>query len=91
MSVVSYPFNEPKPEEIMCVLCKRNITLESATIGPMNAKGGVSLFCNGHLWDGLKFIDQHADYLANERQNFFRTNGHSLTQFGASTHVRSLY
>ncbi len=47
--------------------------------------------CNGHLWDGLQFIDQHADYVANERWKFFRANDHNLMQFGGPLDARTLY
>ncbi len=84
MSVIKFPYNKPKPERIICALCGRPITLADATIGPLNAKGEVTLLCNGHLWDGLKLINDLADYLAEERLKFFSTNNYSLRQFGIS-------
>jgi hypothetical protein len=79
------------PKEVACVLCKRRIALSEAAIGPMNAEGEVSLLCNGHLWDDLKFIDELADYVADERRKFFNANDHNLMQFGVLPHVRTLY
>jgi hypothetical protein len=70
------------PRTVICVLCKREILLSEATIGPRNASGGVSLLCDGHLWDGRKFIDELADYIAGERRKFFDANDHNLMQFG---------
>lgn len=91
MSVANFPYNKPMPKEIDCVLCGRIISPSEATIGPMNAEGEVSLLCNGHLWDDLKFIDELADYVADERRKFFRANDHNLMQFGVSPHVRPLH
>jgi hypothetical protein len=82
MGVIDFPYNKPKPEYVNCVLCERTITMPDATIGPLNAEGEVSLLCNGHLWDDLKFIDEVADYLAEERRKFFYANSHNLMQFG---------
>ncbi len=82
MGLVDFPYNKPIPEEITCVLCERRILPSNATIGPLNAEGEVSLLCNGHLWDDLKFIDELADYLAGERHKFFHANSHNLMQFG---------
>ena len=87
MSVTNFPYNKPLPKEITCVLCKRKIPPSQATIGPVNAKGEVSLLCNGHLWDDFKFIDGLADYMASERRRFFYANSHNLTQFGATPNV----
>lgn len=91
MSVTKFPYNKPLPKEITCVLCERKISLTDATLGPLNAKGEVSLLCNGHLWDDFKFIDELADYIADQRQKFFYANHHNLMQFGASPHARPLY
>jgi hypothetical protein len=91
MSVINFPYNKPMPKEVTCVLCKRSIPISEATIGPINAKGEMSLLCNGHLWDDLKLIDELADYIAEERRKFFQANGHNLTQFGVIPHVRTLY
>jgi len=84
MNVIDFPYNKPTPARIACVLCGRNIPISNATIGPLNAKGEVSLLCNGHLWDELKFIDMLADYMAEERRKFFVTNKHNLMQFGVA-------
>ncbi len=84
MGVIDFPYNKPKPKYVKCVLCERTIPTSDATIGPLNAAGEVSLLCNGHLWDDLKFIDEVADYLAEERRKFFYTNHHNLMQFGAA-------
>lgn len=91
MSIVNFPYNKPAPEEITCVICRRRILPSDATIGPTNAKGEASLLCNGHLWDGLEFINELADYVADERRKFFKANDHNLMQFGISPHVRTLY
>lgn len=91
MGVVDFPYNKPLPEEITCALCKRMILPADATIGPLNSEGEVSLLCNGHLWDDLKFIDELADYLADERRKFFYANHQNLIQFGALPDVRTLY
>ena len=91
MGVLSFPYNKPISKEISCALCERRILLADATIGPLNAEGGVSLLCNGHLWDDFKLIDELADYIAEQRQTFFKANHHNLMQFGASPHVRPLY
>lgn len=90
MSVIKFPYDMPRPEEISCVLCERRIPLQEATIGPTNAEGEVSLLCGGHIWDGRKFIDELADYMAGERRKFFQTNDHGLMQFGMP-HVRTLH
>ena len=84
MNVIDFPYNRPKPAHVTCVLCGRNIPISSATIGPLNAKGEVSLLCNGHLWDDLKFIDMLADYMAEERRKFFFAHKHNLMQFGVT-------
>lgn len=91
MSVTNFPYNKLVPEEITCPLCGRRILPSDATIGPINAEGEPSLLCNGHLWDGLEFIDELADYIADERRKFFHTNDQNLTQFGVSPHARTLY
>jgi hypothetical protein len=91
MGLVDFPYNKPIPEEIICVLCGRKILSADATIGPLNAEGEVSLLCNGHLWDDLKFIDELADYMAEERRKFFYAKDHNLMQFGALPDVRTLY
>ncbi len=91
MGVIDFPYNKPMPEEITCVLCKRVIRPADATIGPLNAQGEVSLLCNGHLWDGLRFIDELADYIAGERRKFFYANDHNLMQLGVLPDVRTLY
>lgn len=90
MSVIKFPYNKPMPEKVSCMLCRRKISLFEVTIGPINAEGEVSMLCNGHLWDGRKFIDELADYMAGERRRFFQVNDHNLIQFGAS-HVRTLH
>ena len=90
MSIVSFPYNKPLPEKIICAMCGRNIGMENATIGPLNAKGAVSLFCNGHLWEDRNFVDKLADYNARERQKFFDANGHNLVQHEVRN-VRTLY
>lgn len=82
MSITSFPYDEPLPEVVTCAFCKREIPLERATIGPINAKGAVSLLCNSHLWDDLKFIDEHADYIASQRRKFFGSDNHNLRRFG---------
>lgn len=87
MGVTNFPYKKPLPKEITCAMCKRKIPPSQATIGPINAEGRVSLLCNGHLWDDLNFIDEFADYMANERRRFFYANGHNLTQFGATPNV----
>lgn len=84
MNVIDFPYNKPKPAHVMCVLCGRNIPISSVTIGPLDAKGEVSLLCNGHFWDDLKFIDMLADYMAEERRKFFFTHKHNLMQFGVA-------
>ena len=70
------------PERVSCILCERSIELSDATLGPVNAEGEISLLCNGHLWDDLKFINGLADYIADERRKFLQLNGHTLMQFG---------
>jgi hypothetical protein len=90
MSIVSFPYNKPLPEKVICDLCKRDIRIEDATIGPINVEGAISLLCNGHLWEDRKFVDELADYTASERQRFFNANGHNLTQHEVK-HVRTLY
>jgi len=82
MSVINFPYNKLKPDYVVCALCGQTIPLSDATIGPLNATGEVSLLCNGHLWDGPKFINDLADYLAKERDKFLVGNGYSLKQFG---------
>lgn len=82
MGVIDFPYNKPIPKQIECVLCGRCVSLADATIGPLNAAGEISLLCNGHLWDDLKFIDELADYLAEQRRKFFYANAHNLVQFG---------
>lgn len=91
MGIVNFPYNKPMPEKVSCALCGRDIPMSDATLGSINADGKVSLFCNGHLWDGLKFIDELADYMANERRRFFRANNQNLMQFGVSPNVRSIH
>ncbi len=78
MSIISFPYNTPLPEKITCVICKRDIFIEDATVGPVNALGTASLLCDGHLWDDLKFVDELADYTASERQKFFDSNEYNL-------------
>jgi hypothetical protein len=90
MSIVSFPYDEPLPVKIVCALCRREIRIEYATIGPINARGVVSLLCNGHLWEDRKFVDELADYTASERQKLSDLNGHNLTRYEAE-HVRTLY
>lgn len=85
MNVIDFPYNKPRPARVTCVLCGRIIPISNATIGPLNAKGEVSLLCNGHLWDDLKFIDMLADYMAEERRKFFSTHKHNLMQFGVTS------
>ena len=91
MSVINFPYNKQMPEQVTCELCTRVIPISEATLGPINAEGEVSLLCGGHLWDGRKFIDELADFMAGERRKFFRVNDHNLIQFGALPHVRTLH
>lgn len=90
MSIVSFPYNKPLPEKITCAMCGRSIRIEDATIGPLNARGAISLFCNGHLWEDRRFVDELANYNACERQQFFDANGHNLMQREVRN-VRTLY
>jgi hypothetical protein len=90
MSIISFPHNKPLPKKIICALCKRQIPMADATIGPTCATGVVSLFCNGHLWEDRKFIDELADYTASKRQELTNANGHNLMQHEVR-HVRTLY
>jgi hypothetical protein len=91
MSIIHFPYNQPLPKEVPCVFCKRIISMSELTIGPLNAQGKVSLLCNGHLWDGLKFIDELADYVADERRKLLYANGDNLMQFGGTPDVHTLY
>lgn len=90
MSIVSFPYNKLLPEKIACAMCRRSIYTADATIGPVNARGTISLLCNGHLWEDRKFIDELADYNARERQKFLDANGHNLMQHEVRN-VRTLY
>lgn len=90
MSIVSFPYNKLLPEKVICDLCKRDVPIEDATIGPINARGAISLLCNGHLWEDRKFVDELADYTAGEQQKLFGSNGHNLTRHEVK-HVRTLY
>jgi hypothetical protein len=90
MSIVSFPYNNPLPEKIICALCKQEIHIEDATIGPVITEGVISLVCNCHLWTDRKFIDEFADYTARERRKLFDSNGHNLTRHKAP-HVRTIY
>jgi hypothetical protein len=82
MSILKFPNNTAMPDKTSCALCARRISLEEATIGPISADGGVTLMCSGHLWDGLNFIDRLADYMAEEREKYFRANGNNVMRFG---------
>lgn len=82
MPVIQLADFETLPAQIVCSLCGRQTHLQDATIGPVNAEGCVTLICNGHLWDGRNFINQLADYMAKERAEFLRNNGHNMMRFG---------
>lgn len=81
MSILKLPPNIEIPEKAQCVLCGRQLLLADATLGPVNAEGKPSLLCSGHLWDGLRFIDALADYLAAERRKYFKIHGNDLFRF----------
>jgi hypothetical protein len=91
MGIIKFPYNQQLPELIDCELCSRKIPPDMATLGPINAKGGVAIMCNGHLWEGLRLIDKYADYIAAERRNFLEANGHNLMQFGGAQDARVVY
>lgn len=82
MSILKHPYKNSDAVEIECALCGRLITSDCATFGPVNAEGIITILCAGHLWDGLKFIDQLADYMAEERKKYFRNNGNDIMRFG---------
>lgn len=82
MGILKLSSNSAVPAEVICGLCTRCIPPDCATLGPINAEGSVTILCAGHLWGGLSFIDQLADYAAKERAKFFRNNGDNLRRFG---------
>lgn len=82
MSILKLPSDDTVPAEVICALCDRRITPDCATLGPINAEGNITILCAGHLWDGLNFIDRLADYMAEEREKYFRNNGNNVMRFG---------
>lgn len=82
MSILKLASDDTVPAEVICALCERCIPSDCATLGPINAEGGITILCAGHLWDGLKFIDQLADYMAEEREKYFLSNGNKVMRFG---------
>lgn len=90
MSIVKFPQNIVCPKEIVCALCGRRVELELVTVGPVNANGAMTLLCSGHLWDGLKFINQLADYTAAERDKYFKNNIGDIVRFGGGQQVAGL-
>lgn len=82
MSILKLPTDSAVPTEVICGLCTRHISPDCATFGPINAEGNITILCAGHLWGGLSFIDQLADYAAKEREKFLRNNGDNMRHFG---------
>lgn len=91
MSILKAPSNIIFPENALCVLCERSLSLADATLGPINAEGRASLLCGGHLWDGLRFIDMLADYMAVERQKYLNGQGSVVRFGGVASDAWSIY
>lgn len=74
MGIIKFPPGVNKVNKLTCAICGRKISPAEATIGPANSEGNPTLLCNGHLWGGLSFIDQMADYMAKERSRYLGGN-----------------
>ncbi|HKU18390.1 MAG TPA: hypothetical protein VJP80_03880 [Candidatus Saccharimonadales bacterium] len=67
MSIFQFPDNIVVGETVICIVCRKQITLIEASASLHDADGNLAFTCNGHFWDIGKFIIGLADFMAAER------------------------
>lgn len=67
MPVVQFPNDLVLQEVVACSICQKDISLDKATAGFIDADNRQRFACNSHFWEGNKYITGWIDFAARER------------------------
>lgn len=67
MPVVKFPDDLVPQEVVGCAICQKDIPLDKATAGFIDADNRQAFACNAHFWEGNKYITGWVDFAARER------------------------
>ncbi len=82
MSVVQFPDDLVLQEVVACAICQKEIPLDKATAGFIDADNRQTFACNTHFWEGNKYITGWVDFAARERLRAFTTGANYNDLFG---------
>ncbi len=78
MSITKFPAGMARPADIACDICRGQITLEDATLGPADGSAQrMAYICNSHLKDGMRLIDTLTTHLADVQPHLSATPTYS--------------
>ncbi len=67
MPIVKFPNDLVLQEVVPCAVCQKDIPLDKATAGFIDAENRQRFACNSHFWEGNKYITGWIDFAACER------------------------
>ena len=73
MSIVQFPNDLVLQEVVACDICDKDISLDKATAGFVDADNRQRFACNSHFWEGNKYITGWIDFAARERLRMLHT------------------
>lgn len=71
MSIIAFPNGGALPPLMNCAICSCTITPDTAMFGPSKANGSMSVICNNHFYNSMRFISLMADYHVEERFEYY--------------------
>lgn len=89
MAIIQLLNNEPPPQQLPCAICNKQIPLDGAVAGLLDADNKQRFACNGHFWNPHQFIAGWADFIANERAK--RTHAQFALEYGEVPNARTLH
>ena len=88
MAIIQLLDNEPLPQYMACVICRKEITPAVAVAGLPDADNRQQFACNGHFWNSHQLITGWADLIARERRQ--RTSDQFAFEYGEVLDARTL-
>lgn len=88
MAIIQLRDNEPLPQHMACVICRKEITPAVAVAGLLDADNCQQFACNGHFWNSHQLIAGWANFMASERRQ--RTSNQFAFEYGGDIDARTL-